>query len=366
LNSLCEAILNDIDSINNECYDAQNAVTEAVIELEEKYIEMGTLARNNGFIQEGKLNDWLDPKENESIIRTILLAIPRIIRALVRTIRELWRKYSIHKKCEKIKDRIDEVDKLLKKVLDLEDDKQNIWKNTPPGLSFANNTAYIASRITNIHIIETYYHNMKEMFIGYATALQNGPDELMSNYTYMHRSSLEILKTITSSLDDGRKYDMAINSNDHAELMNIVNFEKEHGKILDEINKAMDDLNSWVGQTINSTDGKPKSKKIFTSNSDKNDVTITKDMANRLLEDARKLHDEFINTDMQVFNAVIETINNMIAIYNYIPAAYAAQENIEKQQLATADEHDAKKKKLEEEHPEVKDYDPGYKSPFSK
>lgn len=300
MNSLCEAILKDIDNINNECYDAQNAVTEAAIELEEKYVEMAYVS--NKFVQEGKFIDFMEYSPDEKVIKTILLAIPRIIIGLINQLRTKWKHYSIKRKCEDIRDKIDKADELAQEFYAIAGEIDNVFTNPPKniqlGLNANGEIAYhLRSKILSLDVVNDYYNKTKKLFNDYANAIKDdNSEDLLSGYADMNKYGKALMETGLDMNGYGRVYDMTIGSPDYNELIKLTQFQQYHATVLDDIDKSMKEVAKWVNQTLQSTKGKTSG--------------MTKDMAKQLLADSRKVHDEFLKADSSVMYAILETLTD--------------------------------------------------------
>lgn len=348
MNSLSESILKDIDSINESCIDAQFAVVEASIELEQKYVDMINISNTVGFIQESKAGDWFAYDPNEKVIKTILLAIPRLIVNIILLLRKKWKEYSIKKKCEKIKDDIDKVINMEISVEQLMKTRDDIISQIPDGVTFENGRTYFLSRVINMDKIKSYYENTCNVFNDYATAIQNDNDELVLGYSKIHMETKEVLSQgVTNGAP--RKFEItAYQGADYDELIALVDgfadFESFVTKSLDEVNKSMRELEKWVQVSLNS--------ETISENG------ISKDLANRLLDDARKIRDEFMNADTIIRAAIIETVNNWSAVTNFFQMQMQLYNQYNDEVKTKARESQEARKKLEKEHPEFKDYDP--------
>ena len=337
MNTLCENILQCIDSIDDECTEAQHSVIEASIDLAEKYVEMFNVSTHCGYVQEGKFADFMAYDPNEKVIKTILLAIPRFIMAIIQRIQEKWRRYKLKNKCARISDTMNRIAKLEDEVLDLSKFANDWYTDAPPGIIFDTNAGpCVSSKIINIHGIKDYYEQMKETFLDYANAIEDGSEKVMTNFSSNLHSHNELFKKYISPTTNMRNYAIRTSDNDFNEMTEILAFPTYHEKVVTEIDKAMKDLNKWVNDILNNA-GKTK---------------ITKDIANRLLEDGRNLHDIFVSVDTTVFNAINETINTWYAGFNYIDNAMQARLDARK----TATKKTKELKDLKEKTPEFDEF----------
>lgn len=347
MNGLCESILKSIDDINDSCIDARIAITEANIELEEKYLEMAVLSTQNGYVQESmaevgeKVLDFLERKPDESVIRTILLAIPRLIANLILYIKDKWDRYSIKVKCAKIKDQLDALNEKATLIKTIYAEMGSGAKNAPPGCAMTSEDLYVASRIINVDKVVEYYNKMKETFEIYAKAIEDGSEKAMENFIDVKELTNDLLTAYVISTGNYRNYGILNNQDDKAELDKMLKFAEEHDQIVSDINKATKDLHKWVNDILN----------------DKS-TAMTKDVANTLLTDGRTLHDAFLKADNQVlmaYNEMLNTIATAQAWYNTITEKI----KLDMDRISSlSKEYERENKEIMEKHPEAQYYDP--------
>lgn len=344
MNNLCEAIMHDIDSIDGSCVDAQFAVIEAAVALEEKVIEMTTLAHHNGFVQEGKFEDFLekaneklDHKPDEKLIKTILLAIPRLLLNLVNMIYNKWASMSFDNRVKRVEKELREWKRLSAELGDLEALGQQIGSAQPPqGVRFHESDRpgqpfiYITIYVSDIKKLRSAYDKMRDVCNDYADAIKNGIDKIPDDFVDMD----SINSDIRSSLERNEIHESEPFITDTPEEYDqIVEFRQYHDTVVNEIRESMRKLEKWVSSHLQSG-----------MNSKSN---ITKDTAKKLLADARKLYADFVKNDSLVLSAVDKTITTLYAAISWQNAQIQKVAELLKQRDEKAAEMNAKADEIE-------------------
>lgn len=343
MNNCVDAILNSISGIDESCLDAQWAVTESMINLSEKYSDMYNLSHDQLIFQENKFNDFMEYNPDEKMIKTILLAIPRLIMGLIALIRSKWNDYKMERKCKAIEDLIKQDIKNFRDVRDLNKVIDELNLTIPSFLKFQSDTndaniCYITLKVLDIKKINEYYEDMVNVFKRYANAVENNDTSLLYGSAEIRQKTHDVLdETITTNESSCRAYG---NSSDNKEWDEIVDFRmNKHKKYIDEINRSATQLDKWVSSILN--------------NENSSIDGFTKDGAKKMLDDAKKLHESFLNADTKILVAINDSINRLNESGTWLNNTSVVLNNYENMRKTKSEEAKQYHEDLMKNHPEA-------------
>ena len=337
MNNKANDIMNSIMSINESCVNAQWAVTNQLVGLSEKYSEMYNLSKDPLIFQESKVSDFMEYDPNEKVIKTILLAIPRLIMHLIQFIRTKWNDYKIRRKCQMIEDKIKKDIDLRNEANRVRDELDKVYDDQPDGFIVKDDGVYYMLKIVNIDNIEKYYDDMVEVFKRYANAVENMDEGAIYGFASADTDTRELLKNdVASSESKYREYSRDRNKD---EVLKITNFVSNHKSYIDEIDKSMEKLDKWVSLNLNSKHEKSHG--------------FTKDSAKKMLDDARKLHDIFLKADNAVLIAINESVDRIVGAENWLAINLRLATQLEDEREKKKEEADKYHEDLFKQHPEA-------------
>jgi hypothetical protein len=283
--SVAQAAIDSINRIDDVCYESGINITNALMDNYEKEIEMKIYGEQ--FFGEG----WLDKTDDESIIKTIFLAIPRFIMHLINLIKKRWENIKMAKineeqiakyeeallENEKAKAENEAAKEEQRKLDSALNDIPNVIINKSTG-----NFEYL-SDIKDYKDLIDAYKLIGGFFKSYEEAARDYTGKLDA-FTNLH---YDIKTYIDRNIFSDRNDVHYVLIPEFRKLMDkVIDTQEETSK---SIRKSMQTVNKWYNDKM-SQKSKTSSGQI--------------EMVNRIFNDIRVLRDDFSQFDARVFKSI--------------------------------------------------------------
>lgn len=307
--SIEKDVLSAIDNINETIQEASVNVYNSLLDSYMKDVEMRIYYQSSGkVIQESKFSDWFNYSEDENIIKTILLFIPRMIVALIKILKKKWddriRKARIQELTQLLEDLNSEHFKLNQEV-SVENERIVYDGN--------DRKFYLRSKIKDFDMImiddivnpKTLYDWYIYFFEKYRDTATNWNDistvlniaDGVSNDPMLRDLKR---KTFATKKED---YDLYALDKDLEESLEAIR--EDHKKILNTIDNAMSFVNKQYSTLAKKPAVSENKNGILTWNPS---APISMTAADRLLQDMRRVRDDFQNIDNTVSDEIDECL----------------------------------------------------------
>lgn len=325
--SIEKDVLSAIDNINETIQEASINVCNSLIDSYMKDAEMRIYYQSSGkVIQESKFSDWFNYSEDENIIKTILLFIPRMIVALIKILKKKWddriRLARIQELTQILEDLNSELFKLNQEV---SVENERIFYDG------ADRKFYLRSKIKDFDMImiddivnpKTLYDWYVFFFEKYRDAATDWNDMSIVLSIADGVSNDPMLRDLKRKTFATRKedYESYVLDKDLEESLKAIR--EDHKKILQAISNAMDFVNKQYSDLA---------KKPNVSNN-KNSAPISMTAADRLLQDMRRIRDDFQNIDNTVSDEIDECLKAIHELYVKISDKKRLEKNEREREL---------------------------------
>lgn len=305
LNDVCvplkDQVMNSIKAINEACVDADIKVCDALMDAYLQNSEAILLGRKEGFVQESKFGDWFQYSEDESIIKTIFLFIPRLIVNLFKQLKAKWDNYVIDKKLTDLKRRAKKLEHAMKEL-------EEEFKQYEKKLTEIDNVSLetvdgegkwcYSTTITNFDQVGIFYGSLKDYFENYASNCRGG--DLVSLLKTNDIINQHVINTTKQSISDKRK-PIPMSPDLLNDLIELRDFQKDVSSIVE---KSMDEVYHWYDKEM--------------KNKSDDDLNIDQSAVDRLLKNIRDVRDEYVKIDTMLFSEVHSMVDNMDKFYDLV------------------------------------------------
>lgn len=325
LNDVCvplkDQVMNSIKAINEACVDADINVCDALIDAYLQNSEAILLGRKEGFVQESKFGDWFQYSEDESIIKTIFLFIPRLIVNLFKQLKAKWDNYVIDKKIKDLEKRASDFEQRIKELT--EEFKQfeeiltsidNISKEMIDG---EERWCY-STTITDFNQVGTFYGSLRTYFSTYASNCRSG--DLQSLLKLNDIVNIQLIER-TKQCISNKRIPVPISPELLSDLEELRDVQKDVTVVVD---KSMDEVYRWYDRKMKHTDD------------DDDEVELDQSAVDRLLKDIRNIRDEYVKIDTILFAEVNEMVTNLIEFFNKCDEISSEENQKRRKDLADA------------------------------
>lgn len=300
--SVAQAAIDSIRNIDKVCCEANINITNALIDNYTKDIEMRIYGEQ--FIQEGS---WLDKTDDESIIKTIFLALPRFVRHLITLIKRRWQDM---KMAQINAEEIAKQEELLAEKEAAEKEKEQAQKDYEAALEEQRFIDTFWDTVPNVRL------NKKENQFEYLSDVRDYED-LVQYYTGMaayFKSYEEAARDYTGALNvfstlrySGKAY---VERNIFSDKNNIpYRMDKGFMKTIDyisdvqktttsAIDASMRNVNKWYSESMTRKQKKLSNGEI--------------EIVNRIMDDVRKIRDDFAEFDDRTFRSIVSAKDSFI------------------------------------------------------